>query len=417
MFSGYILVAFLFMGLLFIRHIYIFRQGNRINYAPLVIIIGSIGSAVHFITHSEINNVVLLIRESLFPLLISLLLYFVMNILNQTQNSQHSKNQEDMINNLVNQIDELKTFASELERKMILSLQRDATVQEDFNNRFNQDIKSLEAIQTNQGKFLEKFEELNQLHKDVSDSFKKFADVQMPALDDVVHKHIDILRVSEQDHYNKVKGMLEKAVENRYDITEDLHDLKENIKNMKGMSESISESITKNTMQQLNSGVKVFEKELLTLKSHTESVGTTLYESENRLNGIKTQSEMIIKQMVIASKNMESLESQNSRVYEMSTIMQDLIDDINMVKTDYIKAQSELTSISKEIKSSDEELILDMKVNIDSLGNELRKKIDESLEKLSEYYHLASKDISPSVEILAKKNRLKSYTQLDEKKD
>ena len=70
---------------------------------------------------------------------------------------------------------------------------------------FNEDIKSLETIQINQIKFLEKFDEMGIWHKDVSNRFNDFTEIQLPALDGIVHKHIDILRVAEQDHFNKIK--------------------------------------------------------------------------------------------------------------------------------------------------------------------------------------------------------------------
>jgi archaellum component FlaC len=332
-----------------------------------------------------------------------------MNILHQTQISQHARSQNELISGLVKHMDELKIFAQELERKMIISQQMDVKTQEDFNNRFNQDIKSLESIQINQAKFLEKFEELNSLNSEVSNTFKNFMDNQFPALDEVLNRHIEVFRIAEQDHFNKIKSMLENAVQNRTGIAEELNDLKLNIENMKGMSETLSKAIRQNTIDKLDSVIKPFENELLLLKSHTESVGTSLYESESRLSGIKEQSEMIIKQMVITSENMESLEAQNSRMYEMFLTIQDLINEIDTIKADYVKAQSELTSISKEIKYTDEELNLEMKAKIEHLGNELRDKIDDSLDRLSKHYHLASKDISQNVEILAKKTKLKGY--------
>jgi hypothetical protein len=75
MFQNDVLVAFLFMAVLFIRQVVILRQPNKLNYAPLMLGIGAISSVVHFITHPDVSNAVLLFRESLFPLLVALLLY------------------------------------------------------------------------------------------------------------------------------------------------------------------------------------------------------------------------------------------------------------------------------------------------------------------------------------------------------
>ena len=53
MLDGDLLLAFSFMALLFLRQISILKQPNKINYAPLMIGIGSISSVVHFIIHPD----------------------------------------------------------------------------------------------------------------------------------------------------------------------------------------------------------------------------------------------------------------------------------------------------------------------------------------------------------------------------
>jgi hypothetical protein len=65
---------------LFLRQISILKQPNKINYAPLMVGIGAIGSVIHFIIHPDASNVIMLLRESFFPLLVALLFYIVMNI-------------------------------------------------------------------------------------------------------------------------------------------------------------------------------------------------------------------------------------------------------------------------------------------------------------------------------------------------
>ena len=104
MFNSDLLLAFAFMALLFLRQISILKQPNKINYAPLMIGIGAISTIVHFIIQPDTSDVVLLLRESMFPFLVSLLLYIVMNILHQTQVSQNARTQEEFTKVLVNEI-------------------------------------------------------------------------------------------------------------------------------------------------------------------------------------------------------------------------------------------------------------------------------------------------------------------------
>ena len=414
MFDSDLILAFLFMALLFIRQITILRQPNKINYAPLMIGIGAISSVVHFIIHPDVTDVILLLRESFMPLLVGLLLYIVMNILHQTQQTENTKAQNEFSRILVEQVTELKEFMSELEERMRNFQQTDREDQEEIRVKFIEDIKALDTIQINQRKFLEKFDEMQVWHQEVSKEFDKFTNIQMPRLDDIVHEHIDILRISEQDHYNKINNTLQKAVSSRENLSVDMDEMKDSLHSMKNISDTIAKSITKHTLQQLSGVTKSFEDEITALKLHSEGVKTSLYESDNILATIRQQSEMIMNQMLLSSKNMDELQEKNSGLHDVSTSMKELIVDIELIKADYVKSQSQLSTISHELKRSEAQQIETMKQQIETLEETLTKSIEESLSKLHEHYHIADEDITQSVQVLAKKAQLKrGYTELD----
>lgn len=409
-----LLLAFSFMTLLFLRQIFILKQENKINYAPLMIGIGAISSVVHFIIHPEATDTLLILRESFFPLLVSLLLYIVMNILHQTQQTLVSKTQHEFTKTLIEQITQLKEFTSELEKKMILNQNEDRLAQEEARDKFKKDIKALDAIQTNQAKFLDKFDEMEVLHKNITKAFSNFTEVQLPSLDDVVHKHIDILRVAEQDHYNKLKDTLKRAVESRGDIAEDMEKMKVNLDNMSNISSEISNSITKHTIEQLSQVTKPFEQQIISLKSHTESLGTSLYEDESRLSNIREQSEMIMKQMILSSKKMTTLEGQTSNLHDIYGDIKSLISDIEIIKSEYVKSQSQLENIVKDFDESKSKDVINVKDEIEKLSSDLIQRIDVSLEKLHKHYHITNEDVSKSVQFLAKQSQVKNvYKDLE----
>ena len=414
MFDIDLVIVFAFMTLLFLRQIYILKQPNKINYAPLMVTIGAIGSVVHFILHPDAINVILLLRESFLPLLVGLLLYLVMNILHQTQKTQTAKTNEELAQLMSTRISELKEFIDELEVKMLMVRVEDKKIYEDMQDKFKKDLKALDAIQVNQGKFLEKFNEMDEWHKNVTNGFADFTNVQLPELDNVVHKHIDILRVSEQDHYNKIKTTLDKAVESRYDMSEDLDVVKDNLSNINSIANNISKTIVDETLNQLSGVTKSFQTQLITLKSHSEGITTSLYESENKLGGIKEQSEMIMKQMILSSKKMHDLELQNSGLHDLYATIKSLVSDVEDIKTDYVKAQAQLGSIATQLSKSQEDEMKDIKEQMESLFEILTMRIDESLDKLNDHYHIASDNITQSVQVLSKKAQLqKGYTELD----
>ena len=121
-----------------------------------------------------------------------------------------------------------------------------------------------------------------------------------------------------------------------------------------------------------------------------------------------------MKQMSLSSHKMDALEKQNDGLHNIYLNIKDLMKDMEMVKSDYVKSQSQLSQISLELSTSKDEQIDALKVQVESLSDVLTKKIDNSLEKLHEHYHIADEDITKSVQILAKKAQLKSgYSDLD----
>lgn len=408
MFATDLLISFGFMALLFLRQIIILKRPNKINYAPLMIGIGAIGTLIHFILHPDTSNIVLLMRESIFPLLVAMILYIIMNILHQTQVSENARTQEEFIKVLVSEITQLKAFILEIEEKMMHSQESERQSQEEIRQKFKNDIRALDTIQENQTKFIDKFKEMEEWHKDVSKGFDYFSEVQLPELDNVVHKHIDILRVAEQDHYNKLTTLLEKAVESRGDISEEIVELKANLESVKNISDEIAHTITKQTISELSSVTKAFESQILSLKSHSESVSTSLYESEQTLGTIRSQSEIIMKQMVLSGQKMSALEKQNSSLHDLYSTLKEIILEVESIKSDYVKAQSQLETISHDIASSKDEQILALKAKIDMLSETLSTKIDDSLEKLHEHYHITGGEITESVKMLAKQTQLKN---------
>ena len=414
MFGNDLLLSFVFMAILFLRQISILKQPNKINYAPLMIGIGLISSIVHFIIHPEAQNFVLLVRESLFPLLVSLLLYIVMNIMHQTQEKEHDKLHDEFSRVMVEQVTQLKEFMSELEGRLTSCQKDDREAQEEIRAKFKEDIQALDTIQENQTRFLGKFEDMDTWHQTVSKEFEDFTDTQMPKLSSIIHEHIDILRVSEQDHYNKLKNILEKAGASRGEIADDMDEIKESLKNMQSIADTIAQSITKHTLQQLSGVTKSFENEIASLKSHSEGIQTSLLESDSTLGLIREKSELIMKQMVLSANKMNDLEEKNTGLHDIYTTIKELMVDMEVIKADYVKAQAQLSVISSELQSSEDEQISTMKKQIENLGEELTKSIEESLSKLHEHYHIANEGITQSVQILAKKAQLqRGYTELD----
>lgn len=406
MFDIDLIIASIFMFILFVRQLSILKEANKINYAPLILTIGVLSAIVHFAIHPESTELVLLLRESILALLISLFLYIVLYIMHQNSGAENSKAHDIFSKELYTQVTQLKESVDALDNKINARTEEEKKSQMELMMKFTQDIKSLDAIKINQAKFLEKFDEMNHLHKNVSKGFEHFTEVQLPELDNIVHKHIDILRIAEQDHFNKLKVVLENAVESRTDIVEDMEELKQNIQDMKNISTTVANTITKKTIEGLSGVTTSFEKQILSLKSHTEGIQTSLYEGENTLDEIKQKSEIIMKQMVLSSNKMNEVQEQNNGLHNIYSTIKELMSEMEAIKADYVKSQAQLSVISREFQSAENEQIDIMRVQIETLSETLSKKIDDSLEKLHEHYHNTNEDITKSFQELSNKVKL-----------
>ena len=387
MFHNDLMIAFIIMGILFLRQIVILKRPNKINYAPLLLGIGAIGSVVHFIMHTQNPDILLLVRESLFPFLFALILYVIMNILHQTQQSQLAKVQEEFIKVLPQQMNQLKSFLLDIEKRITISRDEDKKSQEEIRKKFKEDIQALDTIQLNQGQLIKKFEMMEGISNEVSKSFNYFSEVKLPELDNIVHRHIDILRVAEQDHYKKLQHILNEALEKKFNFSDD-----------------ISQDIISKTSMRLSSLTKAFEEDILFLKSHAGSINTSLSESETTLVNVKTQSEMIIKQIILSAKNMQELEAKTEKFPHISSQFNTLIKDIEAVKSDYVTSQSQLNNILKTFENSITEAL-----------HVMNEKLDDSLVNINEYYTKMDKNKKENVNLLAKKAQLKKgYSDFDE---
>jgi len=401
-----IIVSFFFMAILFLRQMSILKQQAKINYAPLMIGLGTISSTLHFIINPENQDIILLLRGSSFPLLASLILYVIMNIMHQAMESEQKRVQHEFTKELIEQITELKKYTSELETKMNQSQLSDVAAREEVRKKFKEDIKSLDTIKSNQNKFLDMFEEMKVLNMGVEKAFKDFIDNQMPSLDKLLHRHIEMTRVSEEEHYKRLNGLLEDVANNRVDLSKDIEAVRLSMVKVENISKNISDSIINSTISKIALISKAYEDQLKQLKSHTEGLDTALYESENKISNISKNSDMLLKQMSLSSNRMSEIQEQSSFVNDIYSKLSSLMKDIDSVKGDYVKSQSQLSLLSHELRQSQDEDIENIKMQIEELIKDLTQKIDASLEKLHKHYHVASEDLSQSVQMLTKRAQM-----------
>ncbi len=391
------LIVFIIMiVVLFARQVMKSKHSNKIDFAPIIIVLGIMSSIVHIILYPEVKDIVSLFRESLYPLLIALFLYIALNIFNQIQDIEIMVEDEDFEKKLVQQVFELKDTVYKLDLKLVDFFREERSLRNDQDNTAK---KLLEDIKI----FLEKFDALSILYEDVSLSFRNFTEVQMPELDSVVHKHIDILRISNQDQYNHLKTDLHKIVSHKEEMIDESKNFQTNVKKMQKFSTDIVEDMNKNIAKQLLSFKHSLESEIGFLQQNSKQVTHSLDESKLKLQNIKELSELFTQKISFISIQMKELAEDKENIL-----------DLEAVKDDYVKAQIKLEIIAHDFKLSEAEQMESMKQQIKFLSESLNEKIDNSLSKLHEHYHIADDNISQSVQILSKQAKLQNeYGQFE----
>ena len=408
------LVTYGIMGLLFLRQILVFRQPNKINYAPLLLGVGAIGSMVHLLLHPETDNFLLLLRESLLPMFAGLMLFIVMNILQQARQHRHLQTQQEFTQKLIDQVESLQSYISKLEANQQLLSEKEDSTRDRMGDIFESERRALETIIENQQRFVGQIGSIFDRQEELLGQLETFTHQEMPNLDSVVHRHIDMLRIAEQDHFNQLKNTLTTLREHPSENEEApqlLHAIESALVKLESLHRNGAAAIGRGVASEVERLVTEISRSLGTLKSQSESFSLALKENEHLLHELRSQSELVMKQMVVSAKSMDGIVDSGERVLELYTPLEELVASVERTHGDYVKAKAELEALARAMQHMDDEQMQRLREQVETLSQRLNERIDSSLEKLHEHYHIAQKDISQTVkELSSKAQLLRSYS-------
>jgi len=410
MFDLDLLITFAFMALLFLRQIAIFKQPNKINYSPLLLGVGAIGSMSHLLLHPDHSDFYLLFREALLPMFFGLLLYIVMNILHQTQVGIESQQRTDILSRFAIEVEHIKKNieASEFRLKSLnMTEQEIKHILEKFSNI---DFSSLKNIEKNQQTFFEKFEVIFEQQHEVLKKFEVFTEEKMPDVDAVIHRHIDMLRIAEQDHYNHIQKALHGIIDENKELVKSIAAL-DQAPSQSLISDAQIKEVVLKTDRLLQQVVNDFERQMVSLRAQSEGIATAMAESDSLVGDIREQEELIMSQLVLSSTRMTELHEQSIDVRNVYEPLVELMDKVTEIKTDYSSAKNQLDMLSEALQSVEEFQFEKMREHIETLSETLSNQIEQSLENLHEHYNIAQKDITKTVQELSSKAKMaRSYT-------
>lgn len=404
-----LLIAIVLMSLLFLRHINVYKDRNKINYTPVVVGIGIIAGLLHFVMMSDSAGWLLALRESLLTVIIGVIFSAIMSVMSQTQNAANQYTDILRLQNIADDIELLKTLFNKVDGQLGQVAQMEDSTHVQLKSIFKEEIDSLNIIQSNQKLFIQKIESILTKQQDSMEKFEEFTLNELPSLDNIVHRHIDLLRISEQDHFNQLKNAAKVSLENKEEINEELMHIK--ILLEKVYQSQSMESVIAQMEEEFSRIIHEFSRHIQTIGSKSESIVTTLLENEKILKGSREQSELIMQQMVLSSNHMREMSLNSKELNESIKPLGDLFGSAQSLHKEFMLAKSKLAELVVSLEGYEKQEHRELREHLESVANEAIVQMKLFTQKLTQET-LNSHSISPK-EVLDLTHKVKlhqSYT-------
>ena len=243
---------------------------------------------------------------------------------------------------------------------------------------------------------------------------QQFLEKDVIDLDKIIHRHIEILRIAEQEHYNRLLEILNSMNENNDDssILESVNNLASSVNGMQKVFISSVADVTKEVEERVSSSLESMSSELHHAKQLSESLNISTQEYELKLQELQNQASKLLQKSDTIHESMEDTFNQAQKVRPMFTSMNELVARLMDIYAEYKHAKKELHIVASELGDAEERHFTIMDKKIDELGEKMHKKIEASLKELKEHYHIADRDVTSTVKALAAKAQIKkSYSE------
>lgn len=365
-----LIVIFLF----FLRHVAVYKDPNKINYLPIVLALGIIGSLLHFGLHASPENEIFVIKESFLLVAVSVLLSSIMSVMTQSAKASNQEDFRQQISSFADDVDLFKTSLNALATRVEhLTLMEDTT-HEQLRTIFKEEIEALNVIQSNQKLFVSKIETLLAKQHVAMEKFEDFTLTELPGLDNIVHRHIDLLRIAEQDHFNQLKTATRSSCDEQKHVQAQLQEI------ARFLQQTLSKPLPQNTVNIINRELEKiihdFSRQIQGIGSKSELMVTTLLENDAILKGSREQSELIMQQMVLSTKQMREITTQAKELSESLKPLNRLFEAAELMAREVISAKGKLTELIVMLESYDRQDNAALRNTIDTLIHEMRSQSD-----------------------------------------
>ena len=399
---------------LFWRQLMIFKMRQKINYAPLVITLGFVSSILLFVFSADRQDVKTDLQYALMPLLLSLTFFIPMYLMHQIRINDKKLQDEDNDRQLKTFLSYIQEYFTILDTKLSSIERTDEKTLEAVQLAVKNELSVFSKLSSQQEMLASKIETMYTQEEGALLNIQKFLDKDMHDLDTVVHRHIDILRIAEQDHFQKLTHMLEE-MNNKSESTEMQAVIITLAKKIEVLQNSMNESastLVEKVHSQLQESLKSMSNDLTNAKQLSESLNLSTQEYEAKLQELHKQASLLLQKSDTIHESMEDTHAQSLKVRPVYASLNELIGRLMDIYAEYKHAKKELHVLASELGNAEERHFEIMDRKIDDLGVNIHDKIEASLRELQEHYHIADKEVSNTVKTLAAKAQLqKSYSE------
>jgi len=347
MISVDLMLVMIAMSLLFLRHTAVYKDPSKINYTPVVFALGFIGALLHFILSPAID--ISVIKESLLSLSVGILLSSIMSIMNQTVSVMNTHTDRLRLTEIVDEMTSLTASIALFKDRLELITQMEGSTHDQIRHVFKEEFDALSVIQTNQKHFITKIESLLAQQQKAMGKFEEFTLSELPSLDNVVHRHIDLLRVAEQDHFNQLKNVARQSSDDQKELLTNIQKLHDHVIQL---SHNQNPDHTIAVLQkELDRIVHDFSHHLQSLGAKSESIVTSLLENDALLRGSREQSELIMQQMVLSSKQMREMTSHSKELSDSLVPLSRLFSSAETLHKEFLLAKGKLSELIVTLES------------------------------------------------------------------
>ena len=398
---------------LFWRQLIVFKMRRKINYAPIVLIIGLISSISLFVFSSDRGELKSDIQYALLPLLISLIFYMVMYLMYQLKINSAKAEKEEHEKLLAILVSNIKEYFSVLNEKLSVIESTDEKTLNAVQMALKNELSVFSKLSSQQEMLADKIEQMYVQEENALMKIQTFLEKEIPDLDTVVHRHIDILRIAEQDHYNKLYTMLNNMNDSTVavEVQKTLETLHNRLDIMEGNYEKSASLVALEVKEILHSSISSLSKDLSNAKQLGESLSLSTQEYEVKLQELHKHASQLLQKSDTIHESMEDTYNQSQKIGPVYTSLNELVSRLMDIYGEYKHAKKELHILASELGNAEERHFEIMDNKIDKLGEDIHKKIEASLYELKEHYHIADRDVTTTVKTLAAKAQMqKSYS-------